>query len=183
MSDLPSHFKDLVGPLGLDTGAQWGPTLYKELRTAWDDVYARARELKPTEKHLNTFTALLVSSDKKRMDRVDLTSAISQDAIFKILCMMYPRYFPTPKPKKLSRPQKKSEVFRAKSPSTQSQRGLGKKSEIVRIGLGLISTYKPKRNDPAPVVLDEHTTPGTKPDKSIIYTPGWSIYGAFDDSK
>lgn len=50
-----------------------------------------------------------------------------------------------------------------------------------RIGYGLISTYKPRKIDRESVVLDSHTTAKEKGNKSIIYTPGWSINGAFDD--
>lgn len=181
MSELPSHFKELVAPLGLDTIAQWGPSLYKQLRTAWEDVYVRARELKPTKKHLNVFAALLVSSDKKRMESVGSSSDISQDAIFKLLCEMFPRYFPNPKPNRSSKPKPKSVLLLAKGPATTPKKRRNNKSGIVQIGFGLESTYRPKRIDPESVVVDEHTTPETTPDKSIIYTPGWSINGAFDD--
>lgn len=181
MSELPSHFKDLVAPLGLNTTAQWGLSPYKQLRAAWDEVYARARDLKPTRKHLNIFAALIVSLDKKRMERDELSSSASQEVIFNRLCEMYPRYFPNPQPSKSSKPKTESIVFRAKGSATKPKKARRNKSGIVQIGFGLSSTYKPKRTDPESVVLDEHTTPESKPDKSIIYTPGWSINGAFDD--
>lgn len=181
MSQLPSHFKDLVAPLGLNTEVQWGPELYKRLRTAWEEVYTRARELQKTQKQLTAFSALIVSSDRKRMQRVGATSEANQENIFRMLCEMYPRYFPNPKPNRSSKTKTKSIVFRAKGPATTLKRSGNKKSVIVQIGFGLASTYKPKRIDPESVVVDENTKPDVKPDKSIIYVPGWSISGAFDD--
>lgn len=181
MSELPSHFKDLVAPLGLNTTAQWGLSPYKQLRTAWDEVYARARNLKPTRKHLNIFAALIVSLDKKRMECNELSSSTSQEVIFNRLCEMHPRYFPNPQPIKYSEPKTESIVFRAKGSASKPKKARRNKSGIVQIGFGLSSTYKPKRTGPELVVLDEHTSPELKPDKSIIYTPGWSINGAFDD--
>ncbi len=53
----------------------------------------------------------------------------------------------------------------------------------VRIGLGLESSYKPRKIDRQSVLIDENTKPSLAPDKSILYTAGWSINGAFDDSK
>ena len=59
----------------------------------------------------------------------------------------------------------------------------GETSRDGRIGYGLVSTYKPRKIDRESVVLDSYTTAMEKGNKSIIYTPGWSIKGAFDDDQ
>lgn len=46
---------------------------------------------------------------------------------------------------------------------------------IVQIGLGTQSTYKPRKVDRDSVVLDDKTTPGRPYEKSIVYVPGWSL--------
>lgn len=53
----------------------------------------------------------------------------------------------------------------------------------VKIGLGLDSTYKQKKVDRDSVVIDVHTETDEKPDKSILYTAGWSIKGAFTEDE
>lgn len=57
------------------------------------------------------------------------------------------------------------------------------KSRFVQIGFGLASTYKPRSLDRFSVKIDEHTKPKAKASKSIVYAPGWSITGAFDDDQ
>lgn len=44
-----------------------------------------------------------------------------------------------------------------------------------RIGLGLESSFKPKKIKRDEVVLDAQTTAQASSDKSILYVPGWSL--------
>lgn len=44
-----------------------------------------------------------------------------------------------------------------------------------RIGLGLESTFKPKKIKRVDVSFDEQTTHTDKTDKSVLYTAGWSM--------
>lgn len=53
----------------------------------------------------------------------------------------------------------------------------------VKIGLGIESSYKPRKIDRQSVLLDQNTTTKFAHDKSILYTAGWSINGAFASSK
>ncbi|PHX39727.1 hypothetical protein AO263_34610 [Pseudomonas sp. NZIPFR-PS5] len=53
----------------------------------------------------------------------------------------------------------------------------------VKIGLGMESSYKPRKIDRQSVLLDQNTTTKFAHDKSILYTAGWSIDGAFASSK
>lgn len=52
---------------------------------------------------------------------------------------------------------------------------LAKSNKTGRIGLGLESTFKPKRIKRSEVVLDEQTSTTEGKDKSIIYAAGWSL--------
>jgi len=54
-------------------------------------------------------------------------------------------------------------------------------SRFVQIGLGLTSSYKHRSLNRLSVKLDEHTMPKPKGYRYILYTPGWSVRGAFDD--
>jgi len=56
-------------------------------------------------------------------------------------------------------------------------------SRFVQIGFGLASTYKHRTLDRFSVKIDEHTKPISKPSRNILFTPGWSINGGFDDEK
>ena len=53
----------------------------------------------------------------------------------------------------------------------------------VKIGFGLESSYKPRKIDRLSVHVDENTNAMLVEDKSILYVAGWSVNGAFDDSK
>lgn len=54
-------------------------------------------------------------------------------------------------------------------------RSYKKKGAGGRIGLGLESSFKPKRIKRDEVVLDAQTTATASVDKSILYVPGWSL--------
>ncbi|AZE77308.1 hypothetical protein C4J99_1509 [Pseudomonas synxantha] len=47
----------------------------------------------------------------------------------------------------------------------------------VQIGLGVDSTFIPKKINRESVVLDDKTTPSKKVDKSMLYVAGWSLNG------
>lgn len=47
--------------------------------------------------------------------------------------------------------------------------------DLVQIGLGIKSTYKPKKVDRNSVVMDDKTTPTKAHDKHIVYVAGWSL--------
>ena len=56
-------------------------------------------------------------------------------------------------------------------------RGYKKKGTVPggRIGLGLESSFKPKKVKRDEVVIDAHTTAKARADKAILYVPGWSL--------
>lgn len=64
------------------------------------------------------------------------------------------------------------------NPSVKSILSLKKKS--VTIGLGIESSFKENRLAKE-VKIDENTKSSGRMGRSVIYTPGWSINGAFDD--
>lgn len=49
----------------------------------------------------------------------------------------------------------------------------------LKIGLGMESSYKPRKIDRQSVLIDENTRSKLAHDKTILYTAGWSIDGAF----
>lgn len=55
------------------------------------------------------------------------------------------------------------------------------KGEGGRIGLGLESSFKPKRIKRDQVVLDSQTTANQEQEKSILYAPGWTLSSGVDD--
>lgn len=59
----------------------------------------------------------------------------------------------------------------------------GEITKPVKIGLAMESSYKPRKIDRQSVLLDQNTTAKFAHDKSILYTAGWSIDGAFVSSK
>lgn len=55
------------------------------------------------------------------------------------------------------------------------------KGEGGRIGLGLESSFKPKKIKRDEVVLDSATTADRENEKSILYAPGWTLSNSADD--
>lgn len=55
------------------------------------------------------------------------------------------------------------------------------KGEGGRIGLGLKSSFKPKKIKRDEVVLDLQTTPDQGKEKTILYAPGWTLSSNADD--
>ncbi|VVO18797.1 MULTISPECIES: hypothetical protein [Pseudomonas] len=55
------------------------------------------------------------------------------------------------------------------------------KGEGGRIGLGLESSFKPKKIKRDEVVLDSQTTADQEKEKSILYAPGWTLSSSADD--
>lgn len=64
------------------------------------------------------------------------------------------------------------------TPSSRTILKLNK--ELTKVGLGVESPSRKKNKKE--ITIDEHTKPLTTTGKHNIYTPGWSMNGAFDDS-
>ncbi|GLO06573.1 MULTISPECIES: hypothetical protein [Pseudomonas] len=70
--------------------------------------------------------------------------------------------------------KKRNQAMRdaAKQLRSYKKKGIGAGG---RIGLGLESSFKPKKVKRDDVVLDAQTTAPASTDKSILYVPGWSL--------
>lgn len=66
------------------------------------------------------------------------------------------------------------DIFNRVQASSKSADTVDKRSRV-QIGLGLQSTFIPKKIKRDSVVLDEKTTPTKTTDKSILYAAGWSL--------
>lgn len=66
------------------------------------------------------------------------------------------------------------DIYNRAQASSKSAGAVDKRSRV-QIGLGVQSTFIPKKVKRDSVVLDDKTTPTTTTDKSILYAAGWSL--------
>jgi hypothetical protein len=160
--ELPSSFVTFAMTAGFSFPEKWSPQAIEKFKDNWSKIVGMkgaGHDVLWSVFHL--LDAMTVEDDAfRRESGFSGVSRLSsqKDQRVRVL-VLYPQIAESTVKKKKKKP----------------------KSGIVQIGLGLASTYKPRSLDRFSVVIDENTKPSKPLDKGIIYTPGWSIDGAFDD--
>ncbi|MDD2038716.1 hypothetical protein NP572_19675 [Pseudomonas putida] len=163
MFGLHTSFEEFAKALGYTTIYTWSKSAQGSLRGSWKQIKnLEAQGISP-HKALCRLVLKLVEYDGFYGSGSFARSRrrFSYDEQIKRVNAMYPK-------------------LPAKSKKNPSK-GMG--HQPVRIGLGLESTYKQRKVDRDSVVIDEHTEADEKPEKSILYTAGWSAKGAFTDDE
>lgn len=162
MFGLHNSFEGFAKALGYNRTDTWSKKAQGSLKGGWRQIKNLESQGKNPQKALCRLVLKLVEYDAFYGSCSFSSSRrrVSYDEQIKRIKELYPK-------------------LQVRSANSKNRPGY----QPVKIGLGLDSTYQQKKVDRDSVVIDAHTEADEKPDKSILYTAGWSIKGAFTEDE
>lgn len=182
MNDLPLDYIAFANQMGYPEADQWDRSK-GGMRKGWSRIQRQVADGRRIDGLIRDFIGRMQAA-QDRLARARKLSGDGRDSkrVFFLFSSLYPQFIPVPAPPPPPREKKPVDpVARAAKRKKKKHRQNNKPYGTVTIGLGLESTFKPKKIKRDSVVIDAHTRSSATHDKSIIYAAGWSINGAFDD--
>ncbi|MNJ08353.1 hypothetical protein D3C77_24630 [compost metagenome] len=184
MNDLPLDYITFAKQMGYPEADQWDRSK-GGMKTGWSRIQRQVADSKRIDGLIRDFIGRMRVA-QGRLDKARKLQGDGGDSVnmFSLFATLYPQHIPVPAP-----PSPRRERFvkpvdpaaRAAKRKRKKERKNNKPYGTVTIGLGLESTFKPKKIKRDSVVIDSRTRSTSTNEKSIIYAAGWSINGAFDD--
>ena len=182
MNDLPLDYILFANQMGYPAADQWDASK-GGMKKGWSRIHRQVADGKRIDGLIRDFIGRL-SAAQDRFSQARKLQGDNRDSksLFSLFESLYPQHIPVPAP--LSPPREKrpiDPVARAAKRKKRKERKNNKPYGTVTIGLGLESTFKPRKIKRESVVIDAHTQSTSTYEKIIVYAAGWSISGAFDD--